>query len=91
MWFVYDVLDAVPLEVMFVCINDRTYVCCSECYVVSNDCDEHTPASKRHSIQAVEMSQMLQIVSKNLPNYRFLGNPAMRTGWMAVAAHHKSG
>ena len=25
-----------------VCINDRRYVCCSECYGVSNERDEHT-------------------------------------------------
>ena len=25
-----------------VCINDRGYVCCGECYVVSNECDETT-------------------------------------------------
>ena len=47
--------------------------------------------SKRHSLQAVELSQWfqaaVQIVS-NLPApiYRFLGIPAMRTRWMAGAA-----
>ena len=57
--------------------------------------------SKRHSLQAVELSQRtqaaVQIVS-NLPApsnggpiYRFLGMPAMRTHWMAGAAAHKSG
>ena len=25
-----------------VCINGRMYVCCSECYVVSNECDDPT-------------------------------------------------
>ena len=25
-----------------VCINGRRYVCCAECYVVSNECDEPT-------------------------------------------------
>ena len=60
-----------------------------------------TDGSKRHSIQAVELSQWfqaaVQIVS-NLPApsnggpiYRFLGMPAMRTRWMAGAAAHKSG
>ena len=24
------------------CINGRMYICCSECYVVSNECDEST-------------------------------------------------
>ena len=57
--------------------------------------------SKRHSLQAVELSQRtqaaVQIVS-NLhapsnggPIYRFGGMPAMRTRWMAGAAAHKSG
>ena len=57
--------------------------------------------SKRHSIQAVELSQWfqaaVQIVS-NLPApnnggpiNHFLGLPAMRTRWMAGAAAHKSG
>ena len=57
--------------------------------------------SKRHSLQAVELSQLfqaaVQIVS-NLPApsnggpiYRLLSMPAMRTRWMAGAAAHKSG
>ena len=57
--------------------------------------------SKRHSLQAVELSQRtqaaVQIVS-NLPApsnggpiYLFLGMPAMRTRWMAGVAAHKSG
>ena len=57
--------------------------------------------SKRHSLQAVELSQRnqaaVQIVS-NLhapsnggPIYRFLGMPAMRTRCMAGAVAHKSG
>ena len=31
------------LKFCIVCINDRSYVCCSKCYVVSNECDEPTP------------------------------------------------
>ena len=57
--------------------------------------------SKRHSLQAVELSQRtqaaVQIVS-NLPDpsnggpiYRFWGMPAMCTCWMAGAVAHKSG
>ena len=30
------------LKLYVVCINGRRYVCCSECYVVSNECDEPT-------------------------------------------------
>ena len=31
------------LKFCVMCINSRRYVGCSECYVVSNECDEHTP------------------------------------------------
>ena len=31
------------LKLCVVCINGRTYVCCSECYAVSNDCYETNP------------------------------------------------
>ena len=31
------------LKFWVVCINGRMYVCCSECNVVSNECDEPTP------------------------------------------------
>ena len=30
------------LKFYVVCINGRRYVCCSECYVVSNECEEPT-------------------------------------------------
>ena len=30
------------LKFCFVCINGRRYVCCSECNVVSNECNEPT-------------------------------------------------
>ena len=57
--------------------------------------------SKRHSLQAVELSQCtqaaVQIVS-NLPTpsdggpiYRFCGMPTMRTRWVAGVAAHKNG
>ena len=58
-------------------------------------------SSKRHSLQAVELSRWLQtavqIVSKpptssnGGPIYLFWGKTAMRTRWMASAAPHKSG
>ena len=32
------------LKFCVVCINGRKYVCCSECNVVSNECNEHTHA-----------------------------------------------
>ena len=64
-------------------------------------CKRRPYGSKRHSLQAVELSQWfqaaVQIVS-NLPAPAmgarftvFLGMPAMRTRWMAGAAAHKSG
>ena len=31
------------LKFHVVCINGRRHVCCSECYVVYNECDETTP------------------------------------------------
>ena len=31
------------LRFCVVCINCKGYVCWSECYVVSNECDEYTP------------------------------------------------
>ena len=41
MWYVVNVyLD--HLKFCVVCINGRRYVCCGECYVVSNECDEPT-------------------------------------------------
>ena len=30
------------LKFSVVCINSRRYVCCGECYVVSNECDQPT-------------------------------------------------
>ena len=30
------------LKLCVVCVNSRRYVCCGECYVVSNECDEPT-------------------------------------------------
>ena len=30
------------LKFCVMCINSRRYVCCGECYVVSNECDEPT-------------------------------------------------
>ena len=39
---VFSVVDMYldHLKFCFVCINGRRYVCCSECDVVSNECDE---------------------------------------------------
>ena len=34
------------LKFCVVCINSRRYVCCSECDVVSNECNEHTSVVK---------------------------------------------
>ena len=35
------------LKFCVVCINGRRYVCCSECNVVSNECDEFTSSLVR--------------------------------------------
>ena len=32
----------VHLKFCVVCVNGRRYVCCGECYVVSDECDEPT-------------------------------------------------
>ena len=41
------VLLMCTLKFCVVCINGRRYVCCSECNVVSNKCDEPTPCLVR--------------------------------------------
>ena len=61
----------------------------------------NSEGSKRHSLQAVELSQRTKaavLIVANLPapsnrgpNLPFLGMPAMRTRWVADAAAHKSG
>ena len=35
------------------CINGRMYVCCSECYVVFNECDEPIPDLYDLSVRTV--------------------------------------
>ena len=42
--FVVCVVDVYldHLKFCVVCIDGGRYVCCSECYVVSNECNEHT-------------------------------------------------
>ena len=37
-----DMFSVVNLKFYVVCINSRRYVCCSECGVVSNECNEPT-------------------------------------------------
>ena len=41
------------LKFCVVCINGRRYVCCSECNVVSNECNEYTPALCNLSIRTM--------------------------------------
>ena len=36
------------LKFYVVCMNDRMYVCCSECNVVCNECNESTPCHVQH-------------------------------------------
>ena len=36
-----------------VLFNGRMYICCSECYVVSDECDEPTPALCNLSVRTV--------------------------------------
>ena len=63
--------------------------------------DAFNPGSKRHSLQAVELSQRIQAAvqivsnfpapSNGGPIYRFWGMPVMRTRWLTGPAAHKSG
>ena len=48
---VYVHLDYLKLCV--VCIDGRRYVCCSECNVVSNECNEPPPALCNLSVRTV--------------------------------------
>ena len=48
---VYVYLD--NLKFCVVCINGRRYVCCSECNVVSNECNEPTWHHMLHSFYRV--------------------------------------
>ena len=41
------------LKFCVVCMNGRRYVCCSECNVVSNECNEPTPALCTLSVRTV--------------------------------------
>ena len=38
------------LKFCVVCINGRKYVCCGECYVVSNECNEPTSCLVQHIV-----------------------------------------
>ena len=38
------------LKFCVVCINGRRYVCCGECYVVSDECDEPTSCLLQHIV-----------------------------------------
>ena len=44
------------LKLCVVCINGRRYACCNECNVVSNECDEPTPALCNLSVRTVVKS-----------------------------------
>ena len=41
------------LKLCVVCIYGRRYVCCGECNVGSNECDETTPALCKLSVRTV--------------------------------------
>ena len=45
-WDVFSVVNVYldHLKFCVVCINGRRYICCSECNIVSDECDEPTPA-----------------------------------------------
>ena len=72
---------------------DTKQLQCSLLHISDSMDDLEAVGPKRHSLQAVELSQRtqaaVQIVS-NLPDLPFLGMPVMRTRWMVGAAAHKS-
>ena len=41
------------LKFCVVCINGPKYVCCGECYVVSDECDESTSCLVQLSVRTV--------------------------------------
>ena len=51
------------LKFCVVCINGRSYICCGECYVVSNECAEPTSCLVQpivhHSHQVTQGNQLL--------------------------------
>ena len=49
---VFSVGNLYPTLLKFcvVCINGRRYVCCSECYVFSNECDQPTSCLVQHIV-----------------------------------------
>ena len=48
-------MDLDHLKFCVVCINGRRYVCCSEYYIVSNECNEPTPALCNVSVRTMVM------------------------------------
>ena len=48
MFVICLVFSLCTLKLCVVCINGRWYVCCGECYVVSNKCDEPTSCLVQH-------------------------------------------
>ena len=53
-------LDHLKLYIVY--INDQRYVCCGDCNVVSNECDEPTPALCNLSVRTVVRLCMLGIL-----------------------------
>ena len=50
------------LKFCVVCINSRRYVCCSECNVVYNECNEHTGYRSPYVVSAVNVMHVLLFV-----------------------------
>ena len=50
------------LKLCVVCINSRRYVCCSECYVVSNESNELIPILCYLSLRTVVKLLTLEVV-----------------------------
>ena len=65
------------LKFCVVCINSRMYVCCGECYVVSNECDEPTSTRVPNTTLQQTSSPDITTVSNTLYN---------RTSWITQHA-----
>ena len=62
------------LKFCVVCINSRRYVCCSECDVVSNECNEPTSGSGHGPMQMTSQSHphtLVRVQPRNTYNHTY--------------------
>ena len=60
------------LKFCVVCINGRRYVCCSECKIASNECNEPTPCLVQpigtHGVEVMYFGCVCFMVELGFPN-----------------------